>query len=280
MKNTDLHIHTHYSDGCHSPKEVVDLAYKKKLKAIAIADHDNLFGSMEAKEYAKKIEVISGVEISSSKTEILGYFIDYDNTKLNNILFNIQKTKNKIVYEKIKQLQDINIDIEYEDVLEKVSDKSTVMTSHIAMALCDKQVCSVQEFYDKILPKTERPDLRKYDNLKITPYRTKEIIKTIIKAGGAPVLPHPWFLKQCSYEELESFLDKLVSYGLKGIEITGYVPEGFNDNKKIIDEVYKKYDLVACGGSDFHCLKYLKHNILGNYNISYDSVEMLRKKVK
>jgi 3',5'-nucleoside bisphosphate phosphatase len=274
MKNTDLHIHTYYSDGGHSPKEVVNFALNKKLKAISITDHNCLLGAIEAQKYIKKIEIIPGIEINSNKSEILGYFIDFEDLKLNNIINNIQKTKTKITLEKIKQIQDMNIDIEPEEVYEKVHDDSCLMMSHVAMVLKDKLNYSFQETFEKIIFKTKRVDTGVKENT------SKEIIKTITNAGGVAVLPHPWFLKERFFEELDDFLRNFISYGLSGIETTGYIPENLKYRIKKIKEKAKEFDLIETGGSDFHCEKYLKDNILGNYNVSYNVVEKLKQKIK
>jgi len=99
MKKIDLQIHTTASDGSLSPKEVIDLAIKKGMKAIAITDHDTLSGIPEALEYAKEknIEVIPGVEISCHEKDykvaidVLGLFIDYRNKELNRFLEKIRE---------------------------------------------------------------------------------------------------------------------------------------------------------------------------------------------
>ena len=36
----DLHAHTKGSDGDKTPEELIDLAISRKLKALAITDHD------------------------------------------------------------------------------------------------------------------------------------------------------------------------------------------------------------------------------------------------
>ncbi|MBP1744896.1 MAG: phosphatase, partial [Firmicutes bacterium] len=40
----DFHIHTRYSDGKYSPREVIDFAKKSNLDIIAITDHDTVSG--------------------------------------------------------------------------------------------------------------------------------------------------------------------------------------------------------------------------------------------
>ena len=52
----DLHVHTHYSDGLHSPKKVIDKARSLGLRGIAITDHDSVMGIEEALSYSKEFE--------------------------------------------------------------------------------------------------------------------------------------------------------------------------------------------------------------------------------
>jgi hypothetical protein len=70
----DLHIHTNFSyDGLPSPEEVVNSAISKKINCIAITDHGEIKGAIEAVNFAKgkKILVIPGIEIRSQEGDIL-----------------------------------------------------------------------------------------------------------------------------------------------------------------------------------------------------------------
>ena len=78
MSRIDLHLHTTHSDGSLLPSEVLALAKKANVTALAITDHDITSGISEAKAAAQHlgIEVIPGVEVSSydgrSELHILG----------------------------------------------------------------------------------------------------------------------------------------------------------------------------------------------------------------
>jgi len=75
IMKADLHIHTNFSyDGLPSPKEVVEAALLKKIDCLAICDHGQIKGAIEAQEFAKgkKILVIPGIEIKSKEGDILG----------------------------------------------------------------------------------------------------------------------------------------------------------------------------------------------------------------
>lgn len=71
----DLHIHTSYShDSASPPKEMVKAALSKGINCIAITDHNEIKGAVEAIEFAsdKPILIIPGIEIKSRKGDILG----------------------------------------------------------------------------------------------------------------------------------------------------------------------------------------------------------------
>ena len=62
MSRIDLHLHTTHSDGSLPPAEVLALAQKAGVSALAITDHDIVAGIPEALETGARlgIEVIPG----------------------------------------------------------------------------------------------------------------------------------------------------------------------------------------------------------------------------
>ena len=95
----DLHIHSCFSDGILSPKEILDEVINTSLESIAITDHDNIKGSMEAKNISQRngydLEIIPGIEFScleyGQDFHIIGLFIDYDSNYLNETIDDMQK---------------------------------------------------------------------------------------------------------------------------------------------------------------------------------------------
>ena len=105
MATIDLHIHSNYSDGKLSPKEIIDEAKKKKVKTIAIADHDTLDAyTEELFKYAKDndIQLIPAVEISTKTNKvgihILGYNIDIKNNNLQKKLKELRNSRHDYLH--------------------------------------------------------------------------------------------------------------------------------------------------------------------------------------
>src|SRR5262249_57778486 len=83
MGRIDLHLHTTHSDGSLPPAEVLALAQKAGVTALAITDHDIVDGLPDAIDAGTRlgIEVLPGVEISSydgkGELHILGYCLNW-----------------------------------------------------------------------------------------------------------------------------------------------------------------------------------------------------------
>ena len=69
----DLHTHSLYSDGVGTPEEMIKYAKSIGLNGIAITDHNEVKGALEALKLASAdFRVIPGIEVSSAAGHILG----------------------------------------------------------------------------------------------------------------------------------------------------------------------------------------------------------------
>ncbi len=78
MGFADLHIHTIYSyDGTASVPAVLARAKRMGLDVIAITDHDEIRGALQAFELAPEvgIEVIPGIEVTTAEGDLLALFV-------------------------------------------------------------------------------------------------------------------------------------------------------------------------------------------------------------
>src|SRR5512146_700375 len=78
MGLADLHIHTIYSyDGTATVPAVLAHAKQAGLNVIAITDHDEIKGALQAFDLATEfgIEVIPGIEITTVEGDLLALFV-------------------------------------------------------------------------------------------------------------------------------------------------------------------------------------------------------------
>ena len=107
---TDLHIHSHYSDGTYSPTEIVQLAEEKGLQNLALTDHSTLQGLEEFKQAVEKSSLLGilGVEISASfmgsDPHILGYCIDENDGKLQQLVRKLARARRENTKRIVKKL--------------------------------------------------------------------------------------------------------------------------------------------------------------------------------
>jgi predicted metal-dependent phosphoesterase TrpH len=81
LGSADLHLHTRASDGLTSVAELVDYVEQATtLDVIAVTDHDDASASLEAREYAVRrgyrVQVITGVEVTTRDGHLLGLFLE------------------------------------------------------------------------------------------------------------------------------------------------------------------------------------------------------------
>ncbi|HEX5309332.1 MAG TPA: PHP domain-containing protein [Solirubrobacteraceae bacterium] len=78
--DVDLHMHTDHSHDCETPVEVLlATAAEAGLGAIAVTDHNEISGALEAREKARGsgVKVIVGEEVkTASQGEVIGLFIE------------------------------------------------------------------------------------------------------------------------------------------------------------------------------------------------------------
>ncbi|MBO9370183.1 MAG: PHP domain-containing protein [Chloroflexi bacterium] len=137
----DLHIHTTASDGSLRPAEVVQLALKLRLAAIALADHDTLAGFAEARAAAEGtgLKIVPGVEISSDwpvgDFHILGLYVDPWDGPLNESLAAMRVAWLHRARKVLEKLAALGMPLDWEEVAAFANGGSAIGRMHVARAM-------------------------------------------------------------------------------------------------------------------------------------------------
>ena len=240
----DLHVHSDHSDGRQSPEQIVDKALELGLIAVSITDHDALTGCIEAIKYAedKDIEVISGIELSASKTtedlHILGYMFRPDDERLNRAVENFRRIRYERCKKMINRLADLGMTIHIDDILHTAG-RAAIGRPHLAEAMLkNNYVSSYNEAFIKYLHLGGPVYVPK---AKLSPI---EAIECIHNAGGVAVMAHP------QLSEKDDMIEELVKCGLDGLEI--YHPAHDRPTRKRYRKLARKLGIFISGGSDSH----------------------------
>lgn len=284
MKNIDLQCHTTASDGKLTPTELVKLALKRKLKAIAITDHDSVSGIDEAINAAKGkgIEIVPGVEISCDDpgfvdTHIIGLLTDHKNKVLLNLLKKAQKYRERQKRDIIKKFQKLGFNISYNEVKEAA--KGEIGRPHIAKIILKNnlgKVSSIDEIFDKYLAIGKSAYVERKNKISV-----KEAINAIHSARGLAFISHPGVYDSF---DINKFIKYFIKNGGDGIETycdygnsrgrTGFM-ESHKINKKF-QKIAKKLNMSETGGSDFHGRE---GQAFGKLKVPYSVLEKLKKKL-
>ncbi len=245
----DLHIHSIFSDGTHSPTELVHLAQLRGLQALAITDHDTIDGVSECMATALHVglEVVSGIELSVEYGEntfhLLGYMFDHLDQELQSRIAVLQEARQNRNKKIILKLQNLGIHISVEEIHE-ASPVGQTGRPHIAKLLCRKGVVrNMDEAFAKYLKKGAVA----YESRFV--YSAVEGIDIIKKSGGIAVLAHPAQITQSS-GEMSRIVGRLVDIGLDGLEV--YYPTHSSAVRRKLIKIAKRYDMILSGGSDYH----------------------------
>lgn len=245
----DLHIHTYYSDGTMSPKEVVEDAKRKNLGIIAITDHDVLDSYEELKVEAEKAGIIAirGVEIDSIFEGHLVHLLAYkfeDNEKLFKLINHAKEQLLETSIELIRRMENDYEGISLEDYNSYEYERRKGGWKGIHY-LHDRKI--TEGLFDGV------KFYGKYDcgHEKYAFPSVGEVCNTVHDANGYVVLAHP-----CNYysnknkEDILEKLEILKSLGIDGVEC--YYPANSDLMTNTCLEFCKDNNLIITAGSDGH----------------------------
>jgi hypothetical protein len=269
MSQVDLHLHTTASDGRFSPAEIVRKAAALGLTVIAITDHDSVAGIAEALDAAREfpqLKVIPGVEINTDvpdgEAHVLGYFIDYSDSRLNQTLDRLRNSRIGRAQRMIAKLRNLGINIEWQRVQE-LAGTGSIGRPHIAQAMLEKgYITSFKEAFTNYI---SRGGPAYVEREKITP---SGAVESVIKARGLPVLGHPFTIKNP-----EAMIAELTAVGLVGVEAC--YNNYSNSEIKQLKKLAVKYKLIITGGTDYHGLDDTTEIMMGSVEVPLTSAEQL-----
>jgi 3',5'-nucleoside bisphosphate phosphatase len=256
----DLHAHTTASDGTLTPGELVALAKRVGLDALAITDHDTFAGYEEALSAAAEagLDLIRGIELNSKldftgmsvtrerqhrSVHLLGYwpseapapeFYDWLQGERDD-----RRDRNRRLAE---ALQDRGIDITLQEV--EARGRSLAGRTHFARILVEKGYArNHEDAFVNYLGEDSPSYVERQSET------TENAIDRIRTSGGVPVIAHPVRLS-LPYEAEREVLLRLKDAGLLGLEV--YHSEHPPAMQAYYRQLAEELKLVPTGGSDFH----------------------------
>lgn len=245
----DLHVHSTYSDGTLSPAELIQLAEKENIGAIALSDHNTVAGLPEFLLAAKEspVEAIPGIEFSTEyhggELHILGLFLQpqhYD--AVTEKVEQMMRRKDESNINLVAALKGAGIDLDYGKIKAGTPgglvNRAVIAAEMVRLGYCG----SIKEAFSEWLSEERgyfRP-ARRLDAL--------ETIRFIKSIGAVAVLAHPFL--NLDEAGLREFLPKAVAHGLDAMEV--YYPKFSESQTVLAVQIAEEFGLLPSGGSDFH----------------------------
>lgn len=244
-------MHSVFSDGTHTPADLVRYAKQRGLSAISLTDHDTMDGLDETRQHAMSTDIhfINGIEINSYfilngkriNIHVLGYLFTPEKlTPYTTTLKELRHEHNEAIRNALRK---IGIEINYAD-MNLESENNTITRLNFAKALVQKGYTeSVQEALAKYLHKGGSA----YVEYNTHPFSI--VAQKIHDAGGIVSLAHPAEYK-LENADTEFMIDSMIHDGLDAIECIH--PSQDTTYTQMLMDIAKTKNLILTGGSDFH----------------------------
>jgi len=189
----DLHVHTTHSDGNYTPAQVVELARRSGLSAVAITDHDTSSGVLAARQAAGTLalEIIAGAEITAEfhgrELHLLAYFFRPDDAALQSALSALRSDRAGRFWEMVARLRRLGVDLP-DEILIGIGATGTLGRRNLAELLVRaNKTATVREAFQRYLSDHGRAAVPKR-RLPVA-----EAIALVRGAGGVAAWAHPTY---------------------------------------------------------------------------------------
>ena len=245
----DLHAHTTCSDGSMTPSEVVELAARKKLAAVAVTDHDTVNGIEEALEAGKKsgIRVVPGIELSTKyenkSVHLVGLLPDVNSPVLQEIMQAIVRARIERNEKMFGALRNLGYPVDPEEY--GVGEDTVVTRGLVGQMLVDRgHFKSVQETFDVLLNSGKPAYFPKWSPA------SPDGIRLLHEAGATVFIAHYHKIYKNDLYESRRVAEELLAAGADGLEVR--YSDFMQEHQRIAEELAEQHHCLRSGGSDFH----------------------------
>jgi predicted metal-dependent phosphoesterase TrpH len=261
----DLHVHSTASDGLYTPTEVIGLARRCGLAALALTDHDTLAGFAEARIAAgASLEIIAAVEITAGhegrEVHLLAYFVDPTSAPLLAALERLRAGRVTRFHAMFDSLVAAGLPLRPEDI--PTSPRDTLGRPHLARLIVQAGRAS-----------TTREAIQRYllDNSPHAVAKPRlpvaEAVALVRAAGGVLSLAHP------SHHTTRESLVEFRRLGVAAVEVE--YPDFKGSRVRQLRQWASELGLAITGGSDCHGPG---KRAVGSHSIARAELEALRER--
>lgn len=253
--NYDLHCHSTISDGTLTPAQLVERAAGRGVTMLALTDHDDTDGLVEARSAAIQhgIDFVDGVEISVTwrkhTVHVVGLGIDPAHPQLAQGLASVRNGRGERAEKMAEALARAGIGGALEGAYRYASNPNMIGRTHFARFLVESGRCrDVKSVFNRFLAQG-KPGYVPHQWAALG-----DAVSWIRSSGGMAVLAHPGRYMSGRHgmgnKSMRELLGEFVAHGGDALEIvTGsHTPAQYAEFALYAAE----FGLLASCGSDFH----------------------------
>ena len=256
----DLHVHSNLSDGVYSPEELIELAIKRGIKALAITDHNCINDNLRElwKKYTDIISLPPASEISCGYKTSAGRIIQIhigaigfslEDKEIRRIIAYNNEAMKPYVENILRRLKtNCNIDLCTYDELVSRSPSVSIGRKHVALEMVRQKIVEdVEQAFDEYLGEGKKAyvsNATKYASI-------DEIVPAIVKSNGIAVLNH-LFKYNLSFKEMDSLLKGFKKLAGDHAALEVYYSAYDEKQQFFLKKLADSYGFLCSCGSDYH----------------------------
>ncbi|MFH1466839.1 MAG: PHP domain-containing protein [Pseudomonadota bacterium] len=247
-ERADLHVHSHFSDGLHSPARLVEMAAAQGLGCLGLTDHASLAGVVEAAVAgaAVGVHVVPGVELNAEDGDLLGYWVDPEHAPLREHLALLQRLRAERLRRINERLARHGVILSWDRLL-ALAHPAPPARPHLARLLVEEGAsASVDEAFQRWLgPRGAAWE----PGVAPTLAACAQVVRD---AGGVAVAAHPLFHLARLPEDPDAHCARLSACGVVGIELLPAPEPALEPLATALAAAAARHGLLALSGSNFH----------------------------
>lgn len=248
--HADLHCHSCHSDGVLTPRAVVERAAAQGVAMLALTDHDQTGGLLEAAAAADihGVHLIPGVEVSVSwgrtTVHIVGLGIDLTDPVLQRGLEQVRSGRMNRARRMAAGLAAVGIDDTLDGALAHASNPALISRTHFARHLVERGVSpNMRDVFSRYLVEG-KPGYVPHEWASLA-----DAVAWIRGAGGVAIVAHPARYRLGDLG-MHALLSAFKEAGGVAIEVT--TSNHTADDVQHYARLVLEFGFEASRGSDFH----------------------------
>ncbi len=254
----DLQLHSKYSDGSLSPKQLALMLADYDVKIAALTDHNSVVGQLEFRKQANLLglKTVFGLELyvkfKSYRFNVLWYNYDINSPNLMLLLEDTKRRRRLNIIKAVNNLSNSGLIFKLDNYFTRHKN------SYLPVNDLIKEIWKIpnnrgiiKRDLDNKFPREEEIIAHYFypkKGLKLSESYVsfERVVKLKKEIGGQIIFAHPALHRKLK----DSKLEELIKAGLDGLELLS--PHHSYNNVVRLSSLVKRYKLIASGGSDFH----------------------------